>query len=83
MKPLKIWNPKEGAAEEPQRYLRMMTGDDGLPEVQLVDEAGKPLTITPILSFHDKGAIYRPRGLEQDVGLDLDETGRLRLDHSD
>ena len=77
MKPLKIWEPKEEKSpEEPQHFLDMVS-ESGRFKIVVLDEGGDRRFVMACIS-PETGSIQRLRGLGDEIGLDLDEFGRVK-----
>jgi len=78
MKPLKIWKPKEvEPPEEPQYFLRMVERDE-IIKIKIVTEAGGLVAMLAHIN-PCTGALYRVGNIPNDLGFDLDESGRVKV----
>ena len=74
---LEIWDEKQDE-EEPVR-LRLVKRDSGDITLIAVDEEGDKIRWGNLLTLRSNGSVYRHEGVNENLGFDLDDLGRIGI----
>jgi len=75
---LEIYEEKK--VEEDKVVRIQLRRDRGRVFLVVVDEKGLPLTNGNILCFRSEGDLHLMPGINPDIGLDLDDEGRIKIE---
>ncbi len=71
----------DGATPEPETVVTLrLQKESGSIWLIAVDERGVMVRGGNILRIKSDGSIYRVRGIDPDIGFDLDAEGRVKID---